>query len=282
MNSSFKHQIKKLIKLALKEDIGRADITSKLVVPQNKIVKANIITKEDFILCGIEIAKLIFKTKDKSIKFYSSFKDGDFIKKQTHIADLSGRAHSILACERVALNFLCLLSGIATKTKKFVDLTQRYKVKIMDTRKTLPGLRILEKYAIRIGGGFNHRLRLDEMVLIKDNHLKIVALENLERIFKKNKISKNRKIEIEVKNLNEFKIALKLKPDIIMLDNMKVSQIREAVKLRGELPVELEASGGINLRNVKKIASLGVERISVGELTHSPESVEISLEIVNG
>jgi nicotinate-nucleotide pyrophosphorylase (carboxylating) len=182
----------------------------------------------------------------------------------------------------VALNFLSLFSGIATKTRAYVNKVKPYKVKIMDTRKTIPGLRALEKYAVRIGGGYNHRFKLDEMLLIKDNHLKVT--KGYSRL---PKVTKGYKFEIEVKNLKEFKEALKLSPDIIMLDNMKAEGIKKAVNIRNHLCLksshpkpQLEASGGINLGNVRKIAACGVEMISVGELTYSPASVDISLEIL--
>jgi nicotinate-nucleotide pyrophosphorylase (carboxylating) len=177
------------------------------------------------------------------------------------------------------LNFLSLLSGIATKTRAYVDKVKPYKAKILDTRKTIPGLRELEKYAVRIGGGFNHRFSLDEMVLIKDNHLKIIGSYNK---LKCGLRIEGHKIELEVKNLKEFKGALKLKPDMIMLDNMSIKDVRKAVLIKQQARHKtlLEASGGITLKNVRKIAAAGVETISVGALTHSVGSVDISLEIL--
>lgn len=280
---NYNKDIISLIKNALKEDIGLMDITTQLVIHKDETVKAVILAKESFVVCGIDLAKLTFKIQDKKIKFNSLVKDWQFIKSGQILAKLSGSAQSILTSERVALNFLSLLSGIASKTKNYIDAIKPYKTKILDTRKTIPGLRKLEKYGVRIGGGYNHRMKLDSMILVKDNHLKIIGgIKNL------GKIKSKKKIEIEVKTVNEFKEALKLNPDIIMLDNMTISDIKKAVALRNNRPKNdkrrtaiLEASGGINLKNIKKFAATGVDTISIGNLTHSVKSVDISLEIVD-
>ena len=274
---------KYIIKRALREDIGKQDITTATIIPKNKYAKAILLAKENCVICGLGIAKEVFKTQDKNIKFKAQVLEGQKIKKGKIIARIFAKAQSILISERVALNFLNLLSGIATKTRAYVDKVKPYKVKILDTRKTIPGLRELEKYAVRIGGGFNHRLRLDEMILIKDNHLKVT--KGYQRLLK---VTKGYLVEIEVKNLREFKEAIKAKPDIIMLDNMNPKNIRQAVKIRNsqlptpnsKLPTKLEASGRINLKNVKNIAATGVDMISIGELTHSVNSADISLEIL--
>jgi nicotinate-nucleotide pyrophosphorylase (carboxylating) len=285
-------QFETLIKNALAEDIGRRDITTEAIIPKNKFIKARMIAKEEFVLCGLNIAGLVFKTLDKNMHFKPKAKDGQKINKGRILADILGQARSILSAERTALNFVSLLSGIATKTKEFTDAVKPYKaspirksakrrrgfsdgVKIMDTRKTIPGLRILEKYAVKIGGGYNHRMKLDEMILVKDNHIKVArGYQSLPEL------ARGYIVELEVKNLKELREALKLTPDIIMLDNMSLKEMRRAVKIRGQLPVKLEASGGITLENVKKIASTGIDSISVGELTHSVDSVDISLEIL--
>ena len=274
--------VKSIIRRALLEDIGRGDITTKLSIPKNILIKAKIIAKEKFLLCGIDIACAVFKIVDPSLKFSSRLKDGRQVYNQQTLLVISGNARSILMAERVALNLLSLLSGIATKTSKFVKKIQPFKTKITDTRKTIPGLRGLQKYAVRIGSGYNHRMRLDEMVLIKDNHLKIMG-----GYTQLPKVPKGHKIEIEVQNLKEFKRALNFKPDIIMLDNMKIKDIQKAVRIRNELKLKhqscltkLEASGGIHLGKVKKYASTGVEIISIGELTDSISSVDASLEIL--
>lgn len=270
-----------IVRHALIEDIGRGDITTQLTIPKNKEIKAEIKTKEDCIICGIEVAEKVFKTIDGSIKFDALVKDGRAIKSGKAIARISGKATSILSSERVALNLLSLLSGIATTTREYVEQIEPYKTKITDTRKTLPGLRDLQKYAVRVGGGHNHRMGLDEMILIKDNHIKVT--EGYEKL---PSIPKGFKIEIEVQNLDEFKHALYFKPDVIMLDNMKIEDIKEAVKLRNNtefrshhLPTKLEASGGVDFDSVKKIAATGVDIISIGALTHSVKAIDMNLDI---
>ena len=275
-------KLEAIVRHALIEDIGRGDITTQLTIPKNKMIKARIIAKEEFLLCGIIVAEKVFKSVDPSIEFIPKIKDGSVAKAKKAIALISGKASSILTAERVALNLLSLLSGIATKTREFVKRIEPYKTKITDTRKTMPGLRDLQKYAVRIGGGHNHRIRLDEMILIKDNHIKVT--EGYTRL---PSVPKGYKIEIEVGNLDEFKHALYFKPDIIMLDNMKVEDIKEAVKIRDNTefkshhkPSKLEASGGMDLDNIKDYAATGVDIISVGELTDSIKSVDISLDVV--
>ncbi|MBU3958443.1 MAG: carboxylating nicotinate-nucleotide diphosphorylase [Candidatus Omnitrophica bacterium] len=308
--------IKDIIRVALKEDIGKGDITSTSIIPKDRYAKAILLAKEDCLVCGLDIARRVFKAQDKNIKFKPQVQDGRLVKKGKVIARLFGKAQSILIAERVALNFLSFLSGIATKTKKYVDRVEPYMVnpvrksgkkikkgfsngvKIMDTRKTIPGLRELEKYAVRVGGGYNHRFRLDEMLLIKDNHFKVIScpmpalprrqaggmqelsVVRLKEFFKRIKNKKNVKVEIEVKSLKELKEVLKLKPDIIMLDNMSIKNIKKAVKIRGNLTPKLEVSGRVTLKNVRKIAASGVEMISIGDLTHSLKSIDMSLEFI--
>lgn len=275
-------EIKAFIKRALAEDIGRGDITTQLSIPKGLSIKAKIIAKEDFLLCGIDLAGEVFKTVDPGLKFKALLKEGAKVFNKQTLAVISGKASSILTAERVALNLLSLLSGIATKTSRFVKEIEPFKTKITDTRKTIPGLRSLQKYAVRIGSGYNHRMRLDEMILIKDNHLKIMGgYARLPRV------PPGYKIEIEAQNLKEFRHALSFKPDIIMLDNMKIPDIQKAVKIRNGSKfnnqlrlTKLEASGGMHLGNLKKYAATGVDIISVGELTDSIESVDISLEVI--
>ena len=275
-------KLEEIVRRALIEDIGRGDITTQLTIPKDKMIKARIIAKEEFLLCGIIAAEKVFKTVDSSIKFTLKIKEGSMVKAKKTIAAISGKASSILTAERVALNLLSFLSAIATKTRKFVKEIEPYKTKITDTRKTMPGLRELQKYAVRIGGGHNHRIRLDEMILIKDNHIK--ASQGYSRL---PSVPKGYKIEIEVQSLKEFKHALYFKPDIIMLDNMKIKDIKEALELRNNTafkshhaPSKLEASGGINIKNIKEYAATGIEIISVGELTDSVKSVDLSLEVI--
>ena len=275
-------QAQDIIIQALREDLGDGDITTETVIPKNKAIKGFLLAKEDLVVCGLAIACKVFKLKDKNIKFKFLVPDGAFVRKGKVIAKISGNAKSILSAERVALNFLSFLSGIATKTRKFALKTKPYKVKVVDTRKTIPGLRLLEKYAVRIGGGYNHRLSLDEMIMVKDNHLETVkGIKGLKSL--KN-AAKKYKVEIEVESLKDFKEALNLGPDIIMLDNMSLSDIKRAVAIRQNLPKTknkplLEVSGGITLKTIQKFASTGVDMISVGALTHSVDSVDISLEI---
>lgn len=285
MNYFKQPQATEIIREALREDIGKKDITTSLIIPKNKYARGVLLAKEECIICGIGIVAFVFKVQDRNIKFKPLVADGQKIKRGEVIARLFGKAQSILTAERVALNFLSFLSGIATKTREYVEAVKPYKVKIMDTRKTIPAFRELEKYAVRIGGGFNHRFSLDEMVLIKDNHIKILGsgfwvLGMEERIKRIKKDFPKIKIEIEVKNLKEFKETLRLNPDIIMLDNMKITDIKKAVKVKKSLLPELEASGGITIKNIKEIASTGVDLISIGALTHSVQAIDISLEIL--
>lgn len=269
-----------IIRRALREDIGKKDITTELIIPKNKLIKAVLLAKEPCVVCGLDIARLVFQTKDNNIEFKPRVCEGEYIKKGRVIAKIKGEARAILTAERVALNFLSLLSGIATTARLYVNKIKPYKVKLMDTRKTLPGLRELEKYAVRISGGYNHRMRLDEMILVKDNHLKVTG--GFQRF---PKVSKGYKYEIEVKNLKEFREALKAKPDIIMLDNMNLGQIRKAVMIErathsAKRKTLLEVSGGITLKNIREIAATGIDMISVGELTDSVKSIDMSLEVL--
>lgn len=274
--------IKHLVLNALKEDIGVRDITTEAIIPTDKTVKAVILAKDNCIICGLPIAAVVFKTMDKKIKFRPLVNEGEYIKEGSVIVKIQGKARSVLTAERVALNFLGMLSGIATETKKYIDAVKPYKVKVLDTRKTIPLLRELQKYAVRVAGGYNHRMRLDEMLLIKDNHL--ATLHNETPIKKMIKIAQKRKpenvkLEIEVKNLKQLKEALAAKPDIIMLDNMSIVDIKKAVQIRNYQLPKLEASGGINLKNVKRVAATGVDMISIGALTDNIKTVDLSLEI---
>jgi len=272
-----------IVRHALVEDIGKGDITTELTIPKDKEIKAVLIVKEDCVICGLSVAERAFKIIDNNIKFDTSYKDGRLVKKGKIIAKISGKAKGILTAERVALNLLSMLSAVATKTKEYVEHIEPYKTKITDTRKTIPGLRELQKYAVRIGGGHNHRMGLDEMILIKDNHIKVT--DGYDRL---PSVPKGFKIEIEVQNLDEFRHALRFKPDVIMLDNMSILDIKEAVKIRNNTefkshhsPTKLEASGGVDFASVREIASTGIDIISIGALTHSVKAVDISLEVVD-
>lgn len=286
MNSHFKISAreKKLLSLALEEDIGSGDITTQtLFGKKNLKVEAILLVKEPLIVCGVELAEWVFKKTDPKIKFKKKLKDGSRAQQGDSIASISGNAGSILTAERVALNFLQHLSGVATLTYLFSQSIQDTKAKILDTRKTLPGWRKLEKYAVKIGGGVNHRFGLYDAFLIKDNHLALYGsiTKAIEQVRKQNR--KKLKVEVEVKNLNEFEEALTAKPDWILLDNMTLEDMHLAVIRRGvekHHPI-LEASGNVNLNNVRAVAQTGVDYISVGALTHSAKAVDISLEIVS-
>ena len=289
MNLKHKQQ---LIRNALKEDIGRTDITSRILIPPRQKLKAEILLKEDAVIAGLGIAKMIFKTLDRAVLFDAQCADGSSQRAGKVIALLRGSARSILSGERTALNFLSHLCGVAALTGKFVSAVRPYKVKIMDTRKTIPGLRELQKYAVRMGGGYNHRRGLWDGVLIKDNHiaasglrLRALSLGELVRAAQK-KSPRSLKVEIEVKNLREFKEALGAGPDIIMLDNMKIVDIRKAVRIRRAAEgargkALLEVSGGVSLNNAREIAATGIDIISIGALTHSVKAVDMSLEVIS-
>ena len=262
---------------ALKEDIGKGDITTRLTVPANLKTTAHIIAKQNGILAGSEVVQQVFKILNPKVNISFRIKDGAKFNTGVIIAKLTGNARALLTGERTALNVLCRLSGIATLTRKFVDKISGTKAKIYDTRKTTPNLRFLEKYAVRMGGGTNHRFGLFDMILIKDNHIQ-AAGSITNAIMRTRKNNSKMLIEVETKNLSEVKESLQLEVPIIMFDNMNLKQIREAVKLaKGK--AKLEVSGGVNLRNVRKIAETGVDYISVGALTHSAPTIDMSMEI---
>lgn len=287
-----KEKVFPIIMDALREDIGSGDITSSALFEKDVNVMADITAKEDCILAGIDVARWIFNTLDEKIIFRPLHKDGDRIRKGKKIISLSGSSRNILVGERAVLNFLGRLSGIATLTNRFVEKVKGTKIEIYDTRKTTPGLRTMEKYAVRIGGGCNHRMGLWDGILIKDNHLDSLRFKvksSKRSIIKdtvkmvKGKGYKN--VEIEVGNLRDYAEALDAGSDIIMLDNMKIEGIKKAVRLRNSkfkiqsLRPLLEVSGNVNLGNVAMIAKTGVDRISIGSLTHSVSSIDYSLEI---
>lgn len=273
------YRIQDIIETALAEDIGSGDVTTMAIADKNDEGDAEIIAKENLVVAGILIAEAVFKTIDAKIEFTALVEDGDNVKKGATITTVSGRISAILTGERVALNFLQRLSGIATLTSRFVNNVKGFKVKILDTRKTTPGLRVLEKYAVRMGGAFNHRFGLCDGILIKDNHIAAVG-SVAEAVFRaRENTPKNLLVEVEVKNLDEVKEAVLAGADVIMLDNMKPSLMKQAVKIIGKTAL-IEASGGVNLKNVRAIAETGVDFISVGALTHSARAVDISMEMV--
>ena len=271
-----KKSIKHIVKLALNEDLyPLGDITSNLV-RNNKIIKFNLVANQNAVVGGLLFTKSAFALIDKKIKFVIKKRDGSQVKKRSIIATVEGKAKNILIAERVALNFLSHISGIATKTNQFVKLVGK-KCKICCTRKTIPNLRVIQKYAVKLGGGTNHRFNLSDEFLIKDNH--IASSKKFEEIIKKAiKSKKGKKITVEVDNLNQLKKINGLKFDRILFDNMSSKNLREGVKLAKKL-YETEASGGVNLDNVKKVAKTGVDRISIGVLTHNINSLDLKLEI---
>ena len=281
--SNFTTELFKISKNGLLEDRAYDDITSDLTIKNNYKINFAIIPREDIILCGVDVIKLCFEELKKSEKFKNSSltlkiktKDGDFVKAGKEIAVGHGDSKLIFAAERVILNLLQHLSGISTLTNKFVKTLNNNKIKILDTRKTLPSFRLLQKYAVKIGGGKNHRFDLSNAILIKDNH--IAAAGNITKALELTKKNKKLKIEIECDNLKQVSEAIKQKPDIIMLDNMAISNIKIAIRIIDKKS-KIEVSGGINLTSIKKLQDLEIDFISIGALTHSVKAVDIGLDV---
>lgn len=270
--------IKERLKEALQEDIGSGDITSEILIPERSISKAYFLAKEKGILCGLPFALEALKILDPNLEAEIYSEDGSPLEPGTIFCRLKGLTRAILSGERLALNLLCHLSGIATMTQRLVKLIEGTGARILDTRKTTPLWRDLEKYAVRTGGGMNHRMGLYDMVLIKDNHIRASGgIRNAIRKAKE-KARPGMLVEVEVSSLEEFEEALEENPDWIMLDNMPLFQMMSCVSL-GKGKVTLEASGGINERNIKEVAESGVDFISLGALTHSVKALDISLEL---
>ncbi|NLN40117.1 MAG: carboxylating nicotinate-nucleotide diphosphorylase [Smithella sp.] len=269
-------QIKKIIAAALAEDIGAGDITTQATVGPKKMGKAVAVARQDFVVAGLDVFEAVFKSVNKKIKVKKLIADGQRAKKNDVVAEVEGRLCAILQAERTALNFFQRMCGIATQTARYVQAVRGTGAKILDTRKTAPGLRIVDKMAVRLGGGMNHRFGLFDAVMIKDNHIEaaggITAAVEAQRKYLKKKM----KIEVETKNLGEVKEALACNTDIIMLDNMSNAAMKKAVALIGGRALT-EASGNVNLKRVASIAKTGVDYISIGELTHSVRAANISL-----
>ena len=300
-----KSEVLPLLTAALKEDVGSRDITSSALIPKGQLAKAEIVIRQEGVIAGLQIAEWVFGVTDSRIKFQPTVKDGQKVYPDKAVAFLEGPARGILAGERVALNFLARLSGIATLTRAFVDKARGTSAKILETRKTTPGLRLLEKYAVRVGGGVNHRMGLYDGILIKENHLRLItpspfpsppqggegrvrgsAIEKAVALARAAG-QKNVPIEVEVTNLQEFRQALAAKADLILLDNMKLPEIQEAVRLcravarsKSGAKSLLEVSGGVTLDSVRQIALTGVDRISIGALTHSAPALNVALEVL--
>ena len=267
--------IRNTVKRALNEDLYPSGDTTSNLVKNNKIIKVKLISNENAIVGGLLFANQAFNLVDNKIKFKIKKKDGSNVKKGSLIATIEGNARNILTSERVALNFLSHISGIATKTNQFVKLAGK-KCKICCTRKTIPNIRVIQKYAVKLGGGTNHRFNLSDEFLIKDNHIASSNIKDLVSLAINNK--KGRKITVEVDNLKQLKTIMGLKFNTVLFDNMNVKNLRTGVKIAKKY-YETEASGNINLKTVKSIAKTGVDRISVGSITHSSTAIDLKLEI---
>ena len=271
-------KVKQVIASSLKEDIGKGDITTLSTIPKSKKASAVLIAKERGIICGLDIINFVFRTVDPKVKIIYFKKDGQNVKKGEKVAKIKGKARSLLTAERTILNFLQMMSGVATTTNNFVQKIKESKTRVLDTRKTLPTMRYLQKYAVRCGGGKNHRQGLYDMVLIKDNHISVAnGIKNAVSLARK-EYGKKVKIEVECSNLKEVKKALESDCDWIMLDNMKLGDMKKAVKIITGRK-KIEASGGVNLKIIREIAKTGVDFISVGALTHSYKALDISMRI---
>ncbi len=269
----------RLIRMALEEDIGPGDVTTDTLIEPDRVERATIVAKESFVLAGLELAQEVFRSLDSAMSFDTRSHDGDSIESGDEILKVTGKLHALLTGERTALNFLQRLSGIATFTRKFVDRTRGAGVRITDTRKTTPGWRKLEKYAVRMGGARNHRFGLYDGILIKDNHIKACGgiTEAVERV-RKNQ-GQFLRIEVEVTDLKEVEEALKSGVDIIMLDNMDMNGIKRSIGLIGDRAL-VEVSGGVGLDSVAELAATGVDIISIGALTHSARAVDMSMRVM--
>jgi len=277
MELIYNSQIDKIIELALSEDIGSGDITTISTIPAQTGAHGRFIAKQDTVICGLEIAKKVFCIIDPATVFTAHFNDGDKVKTGDVIAEVSGNARSMLTAERTALNIMQRLSGVAQRTAECVEMVSGTKAKIADTRKTTPGMRALEKYAVRTGGGTNHRFNLADGVLIKDNHIAAAgsitaAVANARKI-----IPHTLKIEVEVETFDQLNEALAAGADIIMLDNMSNADMAECVKITAGRAL-LEASGNMDKRNLREVAETGVDIISIGALTHTIKAADISLK----
>lgn len=263
--------------MALAEDAATTDLTSEALISPTEKAQAVIIAKEAGLIAGLSVAAEVFYQVDKEVQFQPLVVEGQRINEQQKVAEIKGLARSILAAERSALNFLQRLSGIATLTNQYVQAVSSYKAKIYDTRKTTPGLRQLEKYAVKVGGGENHRANLAAGILIKDNHKFKKSINQAVALVKEK--YPDLQIEVEVENLEQLKQAIAAGADVVMLDNMAVETIKQAVKIN-QGRVILEASGAINLKNVVAVAATGVDRISIGALTHSFKALDFSLKFI--
>jgi nicotinate-nucleotide pyrophosphorylase (carboxylating) len=270
--------IRDLLEMALREDVGSGDITSESVVPADVMAKGTILSKSDGIVAGLDVAGEVFRMLDAEVDFRKLASDGEKIRKGQELATAEGRARSILTAERTVLNFLQRLSGIATLTSEYVRAASGHKARIIDTRKTTPGWRVLEKYAVRVGGGHNHRFGLYDAVLIKENHIAAVGSVSEAIARARERIPHTMKVEVEVENMDQVREAISAGADIIMPDNMDVDAMTQAVKLIDEKAI-VEASGGIRLEDIPTVAATGVDLISVGALTNAAPPLDISMSM---
>jgi nicotinate-nucleotide pyrophosphorylase (carboxylating) len=270
------NELKKIVRAALKEDIGGGDITSRAIVPANLNYTARLVAKQSGIIAGLDVAIACFEQFDSNMQFDMHYLDGDRIDKDAVIGTISGSARGILAAERTALNFLQRMSGIATYTCQFVDAVKNSRTVILDTRKTAPGLRRLDKWAVELGGGQNHRFGLYDMVMIKENHIAVAGGISPAVAKVRKKYRDKFQIVVEVKDLSELEEAIQLKVDRILLDNMSLANLRKAVQFTANR-IPLEASGNVSLENAADIAKTGIDFISIGAITHSIKALDISL-----
>jgi nicotinate-nucleotide pyrophosphorylase (carboxylating) len=268
-----------IVAVALAEDIGEGDITSLLTIPQETRAEMHFVAREDVVICGLFIPAMVYDQISTFVTVETRVEEGQSVSKGTVLAVAKGPAQDLLMGERVALNLMQRMSGVATVTRRYVDAIKGTNAIVLDTRKTMPGLRIIDKYAVRTGGGQNHRMRLDDMVLIKDNHIALAGsvMKAVQQVRQRSSLM----IEVECDTLTQVQEALKAKPDRIMLDNMSVQDVNKAVQMVGGM-IPLEASGGISLESIRAMAETGVNYISVGKLTHSAPAADIAADIILG
>ena len=275
--------MRRIISAALEEDLAYGDLTSTLLIPPNLLARANIIAKGHMIVAGVAIAREVFQTVDSTIELTTHAGDGTIVRPSTTILSMKGKAQSLLQGERIALNFLQRLSGISTLTHQFCEAVRDYPVALVDTRKTTPGLRALEKWAVRLGGGKNHRFSLHDGILIKDNHLMVMASQRLNItqtcLLARQHAPHGLRICVEVETMAQVRQALKGKADVLLLDNMTPDHVRQAIDIIKKQAL-VEVSGGMTLENVRDMAAAGPDFISIGALTHSAPSMDLSMEIV--
>jgi nicotinate-nucleotide pyrophosphorylase (carboxylating) len=272
------NEVSEIVDVALNEDIGRGDITTLILVPPTATANFKITAEEPLVVCGVDIIRLVLQKFDVEHDIRINYKDGDLVEAGAVLVEGSGNAQVLLASERVILNFIQITSGIATMTRRYVSEVQGTNAKVLDTRKTFPGLRSLQKYAVTVGGGHNHRLRLDDGVLIKDNHIELCGSISKAVDKARSETPSLTRVEVECDNLEQLQEALESSADVILLDNMPPEILKKAVEMNNGKKA-LEASGGISLQNIREVAQTGVDYISIGRLTRTPHSADITMHI---